>query len=655
MIAMTNTGMSDIHLSGICLNGACLGASEGKRSFYPRGIVAAWKTYGKSNSDTDRAVLKDYSSNGHDINLNNFSYSLDSGYGKFGEDFNTWTNNAQTSMGMYKTTSTLNLKVSDSAASVNCYSKLKEVGQSFSFTVKVTGITKSGSRIDVGFYQHAPYQKILEDGIYKIHHTVIPGLVQNRIYFFIFNPNKISLDITITQIPEYQDGLIFDGIDDYGVCENMPILTKEKGYTIVALRKWLNTTNSARFMSKSTANSTLDGAFVFEIMNTKMSSNTVSFGASTIIEPNLGLLSYQTEASYNGNIIQIGNAIDTDALYLGALRANTNCAEMVFYAAELYDRALSTEELQSVKDRMLDEWYENAFDPAQIEYQALWTANGKTNNDIDKNVPNLVDASNPLVPTNFAWALNSGYDLWPIPMPVDLAVGQPYGTLKFTSDGSYSTTAIRNVTSIKIKFTLRGFTQSVNTSFTIRPSNDASQRVDYKKDGEYEFTYNGVDTTILFYNGLSIDYRSNFYVDIIPEGKGLSLDGVDDKFRSKLALPISNKYTVVFDLDITQVTQPAGLSKFNGNWHIYGSILYISGVYNYNIPNKIGFTSNGLIVEKIGAKIGNTGSVFTAGNVFSINNPQMLFRSLAITLKELNEQQTRAVREYLKTLKANNI
>ena len=37
----------------------------------------------------------------------------------------------------------------------------------------------------------------------------------------------------------YPGALVFDGVDDYGVCENFPILTKEKGYTVVALRQYL--------------------------------------------------------------------------------------------------------------------------------------------------------------------------------------------------------------------------------------------------------------------------------------------------------------------------------------------------------------------------------------------------------------------------------
>lgn len=49
------------------------------------------------------------------------------------------------------------------------------------------------------------------------------------------------------------------------------------------------------------------------------------------------------------------------------------------------------------------------FDPSKLEYQALWVANGKTNEDVDKNIPNLADPSNPLIVSNFLWNEISGY------------------------------------------------------------------------------------------------------------------------------------------------------------------------------------------------------------------------------------------------------
>ena len=42
--------------------------------------VAEWQTYGKTNTDEDRDVLKDLSGNGHDMQLYNFDFTEQSGY-----------------------------------------------------------------------------------------------------------------------------------------------------------------------------------------------------------------------------------------------------------------------------------------------------------------------------------------------------------------------------------------------------------------------------------------------------------------------------------------------------------------------------------------------------------------------------------------------
>lgn len=48
---------------------------------YP-GLIAVWSAAGKSNGDTDRAVLRDLTGNGHDITLNGFAFNTEgSGYG----------------------------------------------------------------------------------------------------------------------------------------------------------------------------------------------------------------------------------------------------------------------------------------------------------------------------------------------------------------------------------------------------------------------------------------------------------------------------------------------------------------------------------------------------------------------------------------------
>lgn len=47
-----------------------------------------------------------------------------------------------------------------------------------------------------------------------------------------------SCNITITQLPTaYEGGLVFDGVDDYGICTGLPILDD---YTVICRREIIN-------------------------------------------------------------------------------------------------------------------------------------------------------------------------------------------------------------------------------------------------------------------------------------------------------------------------------------------------------------------------------------------------------------------------------
>lgn len=83
----------------------------------------------------------------------------------------------------------------------------------------------------------------------------------------------------------YPGALVFDGVDDYGTCDNFPILTKEKGYTVVALRQWIEEKNSIVALVSNSKNWNQDGAFVFEYNNLENNFPNLetSFGSNTVL------------------------------------------------------------------------------------------------------------------------------------------------------------------------------------------------------------------------------------------------------------------------------------------------------------------------------------------------------------------------------------
>lgn len=45
----------------------------------------------------------------------------------------------------------------------------------------------------------------------------------------------------------YPGALVFDGVDDWAGCDNLPLLPKEKGYSIIALRNWITRYDATQY------------------------------------------------------------------------------------------------------------------------------------------------------------------------------------------------------------------------------------------------------------------------------------------------------------------------------------------------------------------------------------------------------------------------
>lgn len=273
---------------------------------------------------------------------------------------------------------------------------------------------------------------------------------------------------------------------------------------------------------------------------------------------------------------------------------------------------------------------------------------------------------------NFGFAENSGYGDYPISFPSSLSEGQPYGTLRFKTDGKYSNLIKTGVTDIRIKFNLRGMPEGGVLSIrgldptTALPITEKS----YTVDGLYEFVYNdsAKPVNIVFYNGTPLTGLFDFYVDIIPEYEGyLVTDGMDDGMTSS-NFPMGKDFTVVGEwkmLKNLNTYELAGISK------VYSFILY-----NYSYSNKINvyihnpqgtafitdtikaFTSQGNLyidfnnTEQVATKDrGDLGYSLNIGHS-STNYTKIAFKNLAIYPTVLSKEDCIKAYNYLQTLKA---
>lgn len=148
----------------------------------------------------------------------------------------------------------------------------------------------------------------------------------------------------------YEGALVFDGVDDYGICNNLPILDD---YTVICRRALENNANNV-VASKSVVIG--NGAFIFEYGNNA----TYSFSKYNSIGLTINLedsVSWQTKTSYNGSTIVTGDVADTNTLTLGILReGDSRLLKGAIYYFALYNKSLAPEEIETEKERLNEEW-----------------------------------------------------------------------------------------------------------------------------------------------------------------------------------------------------------------------------------------------------------------------------------------------------------
>ena len=395
--------------------------------------------------------------------------------------------------------------------------------------------------------------------------------------------------ITIEQLPIYPGALVFDGVDDYGTCDNFPILTKEKGYTVVALRQWISMGEGISGLVSNVKNWFNDGAFILEYNSNgatnKFVNRPVSFGNVNIEMDLPNNFTYQTSKSYKGVPITIGSFKGTNSLFVGKLnnivgnRSNVAIWELVFL-----DHDATEEELTKIKDYFVKTY------PWLFPDQA-WTVTGKTNEDEDRaTIANITGNGNDLVLSNFAFSGNSGYGSYVYNFN-DTSTWIYYsynGTIEITS----STIHVTEVKTARPFFEKKAYSGGYNKMkikvtgikdgeiLKFMSDEDRDNTINIEKDGIYSLP--GSDK---LYYGFRLSNSTNTYpfncditIEQIPEYEGyLVTDGVDDKITSS-AFKMGKDFTVVGDWELLS------------NVQINCGIVKAQNVYLYN-------TANGLLIS----------------------------------------------------------
>ena len=326
----TNTGLG-IGI-GIPFKNNALG---GDKPYFPPELkarmIGVWTNYGKKNTDADRNIIKNKIPNaGGDLEILNAAYKLNSGFGKYSEDFTTWTKSS-------KITS-VDSESFDFVTNVNwnlLYYK-SNIGKdipSFKVHIKLKGEGKV-------FYNYITSEGVFTNKVITSEEYVVP-ISYNTKYTgetpvncgFSISITSEECSGTITQIPNFEDAFVTDGINDMIISQKtLQEMGVTKELTIVSMIHQISWRNSASipltnyirngdtFIRNSISNIGKTGIYGYTCFNIK----NVNSSASKVINNILGdkndyIVEYRGDIlserfSVQGYIDANGNILETSSV-----------------------------------------------------------------------------------------------------------------------------------------------------------------------------------------------------------------------------------------------------------------------------------------------------------------------------------------------------
>lgn len=649
------------------------------------GIVARYSASGLTNEQmAANPVWADKTGNGRDLQLKNFSWKRMSGVGGYVQDFNDFRNNATVDKIRIDEQSSNSIKVTILTTGIsNTIYIPKNIYQfNKSYFIKISSEGYDEGDMALSFY--APSTSTATTVTVSLNPngiTEIPAIKEDDFLAVYINVSGKVGSFTVEQLPLYPGALVFDGVDDYGVCENFPILTKEKGYTVVALRQWdqdfLNTTLTGGLLS--TRNYSTGEGVAFE----KIESSNKGYwnlGAGGIIDFAKSPFTWQTSKQYNNVGILKGDKNHGKPLCVECgLSGGQQCGRFAIWELVFLDHDATEEELTKIKDYFVKTY------PWLFPDQA-WTVVGKTNEDEDRaTIANITGNGNDLVLSNFGFAEGSGYGLY-----AENYAGGRWVQSTDRADLTWTSYSV-NITSVKVASTQLYYQSYPEQPSFIVPSYKIKvyglkdgQTLSYRQatsEGQqlYKISEDGTYTLPSFpfkANGDWYGFTLNkvqescdITIEQIPEYEGyLVTDGVDDKITSS-TFEMGNDWTVIGDWELinTGKNDNAGIVKFdsiviyNYNYNYNSVLINIKNGRNILIPDQNtvnAICSDGRIYSKDWKEsIYNEETESTSKNFLTIGYSgnvytKIAFKNLAIYPTVLSREDCIKAYNYLQTLKA---
>lgn len=580
----TNTGLG-IGI-GIPFKNNALG---GDKPYFPPELkarmIGVWTNYGKKNTDADRNIIKNKIPNaGGDLEILNAAYKLNSGFGKYSEDFTTWTKSS-------KITS-IDSESFDFVTNVNwnlLYYK-SNIGKdipSFKVHIKLKGEGKV-------FYNYITSEGVFTNKVITSEEYVVP-ISYNTKYTgetpvncgFSIGVTSEECSGTITQIPNFEDAFVTDGINDMIISQKtLQEMGVTKELTIVSMIHQISWRNSASipltnyirngdtFIKNSISNIGKTGIYGYTCFNIK----NVNSSASKVINNILGdkndyIVEYRGDIlserfSVQGYIDANGNILETSSVAhywtFAVLGKATEDEINLIIGNYNLDRSLKPDILCNIGKQGITNDNHAEFNDKLIDY----SGNGR---DIQMN--------------NLAWKGGSGIAAKKFETIKDYLIILDEGLQELTiyNEFSYKVKSIKyaarywavqslNKTDVSYPITIiadkdiiwrnaLSYTDENGVKGNIRketnvPANTPTQ--------VFVLGFNDFDVPDNYTKVNCVAYATRtditeFTITFIPSCKGgILLDGIND-FGKVIDMPIYKDYTFIIDREIISIGNTAGI------------------------------------------------------------------------------------------------
>lgn len=538
-------------------------------------VVSVISTYGKTNEDADRSILKDKTGKGNDFKLLNFGFAGNSGYGLYHTNFSDWNKPSVSDFIKYLTNNSFHVINSDSSATKrviyqNTSSSTPDIK---GFKIKVE-IIKGG-----GYYRyfdntgHLRFFPIQESGIYELPTSYSSAMSGENFIGFTIDTNS---EYKLEQLPDFEGWLCTDGVDDMIVSEKTvgEMIGDSKECTVISIISYISDigSNHANILGKRF----IRNMFERDGINGKYyicgytSTNIDEIGNVTVVNDILGdktdfVASYPI-ASGVADYFSVTGYLNTD-------NVPQKCIKIAYAGGFIANKVLTTDEINQIIA------YFNLDRPGQIIKPQLYCnikKQGITNDNHAEFNDQLIDfvGGHNIQLNNIGWEGESGINSY----PVVFGNNKTWTTLRSNSNNAnYEVTSnvikiyksdnaaailysyvynngisrSYNIPSFKLRITGLKEGQSMRYKYVSESDKTTVSVMTIVKDDTYdmprsypiepnESTPNG--SWIGFITDIKDDY--NVTLEVFPTiENALCLNGISD-FGKATGLPILKDYTI---------------------------------------------------------------------------------------------------------------